>query len=321
MTPIVAFTVVSKDDFWQEKADQLKHHLSKHGIDLVICSLDDPPVNSRDDRPRYYYLKDINFVDFAKQDRRRRIWLIDAEVRLVRPLPSTWLESPKSVIFYHDVHTNSNEDRIINTGHCIFDRSFIKFYAQAIEMAKAAAPTEGSYDIERHIHKIPLPDHIKEIICMDRIRAVPGCRSTASRGLFVLDKTILTHPYHHNFRNRTKNAYYSLVPAIDKEAFYDHFSPLSLATACKVADLLLACNDDLDAWNQLGIDGFDNGELVKSFNKIMPESLNQNGSLSRPYKCYTLLDWIFCPKLQLFAPRDEWPQRSYKLIDSTAQSR
>lgn len=314
MTSIIAFTVVSKDDFWQEKASQLKDHLRSHNIELVICSLDDPPSTSLDDRSRYYYLKDSNFIEFARQEQRRRIWLIDAEVRLVRPLPKEWIESNKSVIFYHDINTRSDEDRIVNVGHCIFDRPFVKLYKQAIELAQAAKNSGNeTYDIERHIHKIPFPNHIKTVICMDRRKATPDCKSTASRGSFVSDHTILTHPYDHNFKLRPKSLP-ALTADMDIDSFYNHFSPHDITIAHTVCDLLLKGNDDHAFWSKLDIDRFDNGLHMATLGSMLPQEMNHRVFML-PFLCYSLLGWIFCPRLQLLAPKDDWVTRAYKLVD------
>ena len=310
---IVCFTYVSADDFWQVTALELKEHLAAHGLDLVIHTEPNHPAGTYLERYKHYRRKDQTFVDFASQES-RRCWLLDAEVRLIRSLPSSWLERNESVLFYTD-HNSIRGYPAVNTGQSIWAQDMIPIYRESIDLANEIADedTDILYDVEDVIPLLQLPKHMRALISTDRRNADPAAE--CSKGTFINGNTCLIHPHQHNFSQEYNQTIvsWSNIPRLKERDFLNHFSPLDFPLAQHVFELVLNKDDSMDSWFDLDLDGFEDTSLSTFLSKIVPSQLSFVAKYAHA-KCYALQGWIFCPALSLAAPKDEWYNRAYQLI-------
>ena len=310
MKPI-GFTVVSKDDFWQQKAYELRDVLKERNIDLVICSLAVDRCSKHEEKYSYYHMKDCAFIDFASQEK-RAVWLLDAEIRLVGEIPNIWLEG-KSVIFHKDITAKLKNDLpcVIDTGESIFDHNGVIAYKAAVEMAEEAYKQGDQYDVEAYLHTTLGVDFIRETIAMDRMRSDGLAR--ASRGSWYATNTVIIHPYDHNWQ-MSLISYQSGIEMhkIASKDFINHFAPNDLGLAMKVFDLLDKHITNNEKWLSLPRNKFTGAGYSVPLSDMLPKTLPKFYSKSN-HLCYLIADWVICPELRLLAPKREWNECAYFL--------
>lgn len=304
---------MSADDFWQSTAIDLKHHLAEHGLELVIHTEDNQPANNYLERYQHYRRKDQTFVDFASQES-RRCWLLDAEVRLIKPLPTSWLDSDQSVLFYTD-HNSIRGYPAVNTGQSIWAPDMVPIYAESIQLANEieASNTDILYDVEDVIPLLQLPGHIRALISTDRRNADPAAE--CSKGTFINANTCLIHPHQHNFVQEYNQTSISMsnIPRLKERDFLNHFSASDFMLAQQVFATVMAKDDSAESWFKFDLDGFEDTSLTRFLKNMIPSRLPFVGKYAHA-KCYALKDWIFCPALSLAAPREDWSTHAYQLM-------
>ena len=311
MSKPIGLTVISNEAVHLELADGLRENLAEFGYDLVIHIVDKDKANDWQSLQNWYQIKDEAFVEFASQEK-RRTWLLDSEVRIVRDLPTRCIDSDKSVIFYTDDDLKIYPP--INTGQCIFSRDMIPFYAQSIQIAKEKkeANLMPSYNVEYVLLDLDIPQHIKELISFDR--RIADKDSICSRGLFVNDKTCITHPYLHNvslYMDEPED-----IPLLTPRTFLNHFSPFDYDLALKILDLMKRRIDDFASWRSLPLQRFvHKKQFVSYFSEICPKNIDNNLK-NRNHMCFCIGDWYFCPKLRMAGPKKYWSEYAYQLTDN-----
>ena len=301
---LVAFASISDDDYWNGQAEELRDNLRPLGIDLVVAHNRSPQAKVARDLNIHYSERDNNFIDFCSTERRRILYL-DAEVRLLRPLPAAWMDDVSVVFYHHGREMFSNNRRcFINTGQGIWNKDGQGWYKLAADRAAAEISSMGYYEEEAFLHEY-LGDHIKARLCMDR-RSDDGCEAT--RGFWKTKDTVINHPYLQNisyyFRDENKLG----IPAITEEFFVAHFSPHDINTADMIWQRMIT--GDARTWKS---DGLPIDEVV-TLGKDYPGNLTKRSSLD-PLICYSSLGWKFCPALKLLSPIDQWNSTAWTIDD------
>lgn len=131
-----------------------------------------------------------------------RIFRVDAEIRLLQPLPSHWQNN--NVLFYIHPILSDPWYKAINTGHMILDESGIPFLEQLKFLTECLIPPNynGSKlgfddeDLSNVAIKLSGIEHVREIIDYERSN-----HSTAActRGDWHTEHTIFTHNFMHNW--------------------------------------------------------------------------------------------------------------------------
>lgn len=307
MKNLVAFTNISCDDEWKSTADGLKDNLKKFDIDLVINISDADRAATITDLQKQYSLRDSAFLSFARSENRRILYL-DAEVRMHQPLPLSW-EDDVTVAFYvqgRDIKCTGADGfpyRFpINTGQGIWNKQGVSAYEEAVNQCLANIGGLGFYDEEAYIADYLDFDHVRSRIAMNRVQDT-GCEAT--RGLWLTDKTIFTHPYLHNIKNYEMASNNMGIPTMTGEYFLAHFSPEDLSAARALLDFML----------RYGIVEKLPFEPETAFSLATKPPANiPIGLARRSDPCYVIKDWIFCPSLGLLAPANIWSEASWNMI-------
>jgi hypothetical protein len=314
MSKPIGLTVISNDDYYRELADGLRENLSAYNYDLIIHVVNVDKANSWNDLQKFWQIKDETLIEFASQND-KRIWLLDAEVRLVKNIPQHCIDTDKSVIFYNDYLDQNSDVKTyppVNIGQCIWSKDMIPYFAQSIEIAKNKTKRnlDIPYNTERVLLDFNLPDHVKEMISHDRRLA--NKRSICSAGLFVNDSTCITHPYLHNLPIYDEKYEYDISPI----AFVNHFSPYDFDLAQNIFDLVSQGIDDPSHWRKLQLQRFGNKkQFISYFSEIAPKKIQNNNHRTKNSFCYSIADWYFCPKLRLVGPKKNWSEYAYRLTD------
>jgi hypothetical protein len=308
MRDIIAFTNISDDPYWCEQAEGLRQNLYSFGIDLVINKQPVAKATDLVSLQDQYHRRDAAFVDFASRERRRVLYL-DAEVRMHKSLPQHWMDDiTVAFYFYGRKITSKGVDGIdyefaINTGQGIWNKDGKHAYEKTIIQALEHLDKLGFYDEEAFIAS-NLGPHIREELCMER-RYDYGCAAT--RGFWITENTVFTHPYLHNINHYYKGINSLEMTFITEEFFLAHFSPTDLPLADKVMNLLQEGKNDSWTTENLPLEG-----LTFSLNtqppKFLPKHLKKSNA-----PCYMILDWIFCPNLMLTAPISEWDNNAWTI--------
>ena len=311
MHDVVAFTNISQDPYWCDQAEGLKENLKRFNIDLVINKIQKDAANDDDSLRDHYMHRVEGFLDFGRSET-RRVFFLDAEVRMHQPLPVRWLDNVNVAFHVHGRTINltgidgKTYTLAINTGQGIWNKSGQMDFRRAFDQALDSLDKLGYYEEEAFI-KDHLGDHLVEKLSLDRFSDV-DC--AAARGFWVNDHTILTHPYLHNIKFFFSNPNRLGINRITKEFFVAHFSPDDLTLARKIAKLLRS-GKDLEKWstNELPIE-----EITFPISarppKFLPDQIKNSDA-----NCYKIKDWFFCPQLLLTAPISEWDNNAYQIRD------
>jgi hypothetical protein len=308
MHDIVAFTNISDDPYWCDQAQRLQENLSRFDIDLVVNKQAVSRASDLKSLQAHYHRRDAAFIDFAMQEQRRVLYL-DAEVRMHKPLLNKWMDDVTVAFYFYGRHVTSlgkdglDYEFAINTGQGIWNAAGKSAYARTIDQALENLDTLGFYDEEAFIAANRGP-HVKEELCLER-RRDHGCAAT--RGFWVTDKTIFTHPYLHNITYYYQGANTLSVTTITEEFFLAHFSPDDLDFALRILQLLKSRKPDQWSINHLPIEGL---TFALSSN---PPRLLPSAFIKSDAACYLIKDWIFCPQLMLTSPLDEWKNNAWTI--------
>lgn len=131
-----------------------------------------------------------------------RIFRVDAEIRLLQPLPQHWHDS--NVLFYIHPILSDPWYKAINTGHMILDESAIPFLEQLKFLTECLIPPnhDGSKlgfddeDLSNVAIKLSGIKHVREVIDYDRS---DSSTAACTRGDWHTPHTIFTHNFLHNW--------------------------------------------------------------------------------------------------------------------------
>ena len=309
MKKLIAFTHISGDEQWKATADGLRENLRQFDIELVIDVGDTAPAHNAIDLHLQYSLRDAAFLDFSRSETRKILYL-DAEVRMHKPLPAYW-QDDISVVFYNRgrdfKQTGADGSSYvfpINTGQGIWNRQGIEAYNKGVDACLQNIDGLGFYDEEAYISQFLTFEHVKSYIAMDRIKD-EGCE--ASRGLWVTDNTIFTHPSLHNISIYYNNSNSIGIPNITSEYFIAHYSPDDLSSALALRNFML-CYGMME---KLPFEPETAFELANKPPANLPQGLSR-----RSDPCYVYKDWIFCPSLRLLSPSHIWPNLCWNMVDN-----
>ena len=277
MKPVVVTFV---DDKMLPLAEEQAKNAANFGLDHEIIKLG--TVDSYD-TALWLDLVDKTMEAISKHG---KIMRLDAEVRLVKPLPQSWIDND-NVLFQPWPIAKDPFYIAINTGQIVLAESGLEFLRVLKECMLAMIPPDGDTTLPRSGTNHHIEDewpsciairlsgirYLQEMLCHDR-RLAANC--AANRGLWTEQGTILTHPALHNWD--WVGAGLSVVEGkFDHAAFINHFGPnRTLKEVEFIAKLLLAKNSKSDLWN-----GF--------ASRISEEE-------------WMLDDWSFIPSLGLVKP-------------------
>ena len=300
MTDIIAYVTVTEYDFWQGQAHELKHNLAEFGLELYIDTVNRSRIESFDLDSKYS-MCDHAFIEFAEQET-RRILLLNAEIRMHRPMPQDWIDSDLSVIFYNKPRLGID----INNGQGIWDSMGVSAYRRAMDIVRERGLTQE--EVEENTVQW-LGPHIKASMSLDRF-AEPD--ADATRGYWRGPSTVFTHPYIDGLslraaRTKLKDAV-TKIPLLRHRDLINHFSPDDENLARIIYDHML------------------HKKFAKWSTADLPMSGPVTDILSDPpgnlftvpgnnHLVYSISDWKFCPSLGLCAPVLDWPRSAYKIAE------
>mgnify|MGYP006277031919 CR=1 FL=1 len=181
-----------------------------------------------------------------------KIFRVDSEIRLLKPIPSIWRTSDNVLFFIEPIITNPWY-HAINTGHMILSHSSISFLRTLRDMTFALIPPGHSMnrfnfddeDLAAPAIKISGIEYVKEIIDYDRN---DDSHAACTRGDWFTDHTIFTHPFMHNWNTGAHNIE-------DRQYLRNHFCPNEKT---RVIDAVLLGlekrNTNKNYWAKLGFD-------------------------------------------------------------------
>ena len=181
-----------------------------------------------------------------------KIFRVDSEIRLLRPIPHTWRRAD-NVLFYIEPIISEPYHIPINTGHMVLSESGIEFLEMLREMTLAwIPPNHGNKklafddeDLAGPAIRISKIDHVREAIDYERN---DDSRAACTRGDWFTDHTIFTHPFMHNWNTGAHNIE-------DRQYLRNHFCPNEKT---RVIDAVLLGlekrNTNKNYWAKLGFD-------------------------------------------------------------------
>ena len=191
-----------------------------------------------------------------------KIMRLDAEVRMHRPLPDSWLAAD-NVLFEPYPIVKHPWYIAINTGHMILSESSIPFLDILKECILACIPPDGDTGLPASGHGHQIEDewpsaialrlskinYVKERLCHDR-RLGAGC--AVNRGLWLEPQTVLTHPAIHNWSWYGAGLHLK-ANEITETMFVNHFAPQAdLKKVIMIAELLIRQNGNANLWRSIG---------------------------------------------------------------------
>lgn len=297
MSAIIAYVTVTEDAFWQGQAAELKDNLAAFGLELYIDTVSKTKIESNDLESKYH-MCDHAFVKFAQQES-RRILLLNAEIRMHKPLPQAWIDSDSSVIFYNKPRLGVD----INNGQGIWNKNGVAAYQRAMDIVSSNDwPQE---DVEDNTVQW-LEPHIKASMSLDRF-AEPD--ADATRGYWVGSKTIFTHPYIDGLSLRSKKHKQldpvTKMPLLRHRDFINHFSPNDDAVLRSVYQQLVSL--------QKSIKGVALDATVVELEMDLPGNLTIKPKST--HLVYQVAGWKLCPSLGLVAPKEDWASQAWRLAE------
>jgi len=308
MTGLIAFTLATEDDFWQSQAYSLRENLKKFGLELIIGKMACARATCDITYSDAYAQKNETFFDFASQEK-NRILFLDAEVRMHRHLPQQWLNDHRSVLFevkplrknlWHNRSNNTIiylNDPTINTGQGIWNKAGVDAFKKGAEWAR----TQDITDFCWYPPACPEPwitqfidDYIPAVLSSERVQ-LPDAE--ASRGIWVSESTIFTHPELHRLEILRNSG-----NTIGKKRFLNHYQ-YDLANGLKICEQMKT----VSSWDPVDIklDLLENYGYVFPLNQRPPENLSPSIK-RRNFFCYSSGGWIFCPMIGFLSPCDLW---------------
>lgn len=300
MSNIIAYVTVTEDDFWQNHAAELRDNLAQFGLELYIDTVSRSRIESFDLESKYS-MCDHAFIEFAEQES-RRVLLLNAEIRMHKPMPQEWIDSNLSVIFYNKPRSLGID---INNGQGIWDRMGVAAYRRAMDVVRERGLTQE--EVEENTVEW-LGPHIKASMSLDRF-VEPDAEAT--RGYWIGPSTVFTHPYIDGLALRARRTLLvdpvTQMPYLRHRDFINHFSPDDEQLTARVYDLVLR---NIKIWSpyELPLTG-----PVRDIKEDMPGNLFKLPGGN--HLVYSIDDWKFCPSLGLLAPQVDWPQHAYKIAE------
>ena len=154
---------------------------------------------------RYNIMLWMDLIDYTIDAIRKykKIFRVDSEIRLLKPLPKDW-DTNDNVLFFIEPICLNPWYVAINTGHMILSESAIPFLECLKTMTLALIPptyagellTFDDEDLTSPALAVSQIPYLKEIIDYDR-----SDESTArcTRGSWYTEHTVFTHPFLHNW--------------------------------------------------------------------------------------------------------------------------
>lgn len=300
MNDIIAYVTVTEDDFWQSQAQELQHNLGEFGLELYIDTVNRDRIESFDLDSKYS-MCDHAFIEFAEQES-RRVLLLNAEIRMHRPMPQDWIDSGLSVIFYNKPRLGTD----INNGQGIWDKSGVAAYRRAMDIVRERGLTQE--EVEENTVEW-LGPHVRASMSLDRF-VEPD--ADATRGYWRGPSTVFTHPYIDGLALRASRTMLidpvTKIPLLRHRDLINHFSPDDEQLTRTVYDHMLHNKSARWSTADLPIAG-----PVTDINTDAPGNLDiAPGSNHLVYK---IADWKFCPSLGLCAPVIDWARSAYKIAE------
>lgn len=201
-----------------------------------------------------------------------KILRLDAEIRIHKDLPSSWLEAD-NVLFQPWPLQKDPIYVALNTGHMVLSLSGIGFLETLKECILAMIPPDMDTSMpargeSHHIEdewpsaiaiRLSKIQYLQEQLCHDR-RLNANC--AVSRGTWIEPNTVLTHPSIHNWD--WPGAGLNLVMAeVQHTVFLNHFGPTwEIKKVDLIAKLLKLRNSNENLWKGLGAIEIDKDEYV-----------------------------------------------------------
>lgn len=189
-------------------------------------------------------------IDAIKQH--GRIFRVDSEIRLLKPIPSSW-QHGNAVLFFIDPIITQPCYTAINTGHMILDESSIPFLQSLKFLTECIIPPDydGSklgFDDENLSNaaiKLSKLEYQRERIDYDRSDT---STASCSRGDWYTEHTIFTHNFLHNWN--------TIDYQMNEWAFFrNHFMPYASVKVVDAAILGLKKKiSNKHYWASLGLD-------------------------------------------------------------------
>ena len=209
-------------------------------------------------------------IDKIKQH--GKIMRVDAEIRMHKSLPNSWLES-NNVLFQPWPLLKDPFYIAINTGHMILSEDAIPFLETLKECMLAMIPPDGDTSLPARGQGCHVEDEwpsgiairlskirfLQERLCHDR-RLHAGC--AINRGLWIEDNTILTHPSIHNW-DWPGAGLNGIMDNFHHSVFVNHFGPTwQVDKVDLVAKLLHMKNSNSNLWNSIGAEFIGDDEIM-----------------------------------------------------------
>lgn len=197
----------------------------------------------------------------AAIEKHKKIMRLDAEIRIHKPLPQTWLDAD-NVLFQPWPLIKTPFYIATNTGQMVLSESGIPFLRILIKCMRAMIPPDGDTSLPLsgpgHVVEDEWPSGIaialsgiefhQERLSHDR-RLAANC--AANRGLWLEENTVLTHPALHNW-GWPGTGLSQVEGTITINSFCNHFAPLwDIKRVRLIADLLIARNVNWNLWESL----------------------------------------------------------------------
>lgn len=200
---------------------------------------------------------DITNLTIAAIKRHKKIISLDAEIRIHKPLPNTWIEND-NVLFQPWPYVKDPFYLAVNAGQMVLGESGIEFLEVIKKCMTAMVAPDGDTRVttgENHVVERETPSGIaialsgikyhSERLSYDRRLAA---NSTANRGLWLEENTVLTHPALHNW-NWLGAGLSKFEDQITLNVFVNHFAPLwELKRVVLLAKLLASQNVNYNLW-------------------------------------------------------------------------
>lgn len=238
----------------------------------------------------------IRFIDLTveKIAQHGKIFRVDAEIRMHRPLPAAWLDAD-NVLFQPWPLIKEPFYVAINTGHMILSQQGIGFLETLKECMLAMIPPDGDTNLvtkgkEHHIEdewpsgiaiRLSKLRFLQERLCHDRRL---GANCAISRGLWLEENTVLTHPGIHNWDWAGAGLNHDMAQVLHP-VFVNHYAPSwDVKKVDLVAKLLHLKNGNVNLWTSLGANFIDDTEIELEGWNLIPSKGLVKPSLAKHYK-------------------------------------
>lgn len=274
MKPVVITFV---DDKMLPYAEAQAENVKQFGLEHRIFRLNDVDAYSPALWLRMFDLTVESIIEHGK------IFRLDAEVRLQKPLPQSWLDNDN--VFFQPYPYTKWPYYVMNTGQIIIGKSGLEFCRMFKECMLSLIPPTSTVDDTDFYFDDEFPanfalrlsgvNFVQEYLQLDR-RDFKEC--SANRGIWINESTVLTHPTLHNWSYQGA-AMFPSEGKVNEMVVINHFEgEVDLATM--VTKLVIDRNAG-NIWNKIA------------------EKVNDSW--------YFCGNWYFEPSTGLCAPAEAWP--------------